>query len=694
MKRSRFVVLLLVLIAMGLLAGGLIAKAQSENKVVSRGNPQDLQQIALKKIAPWVLAKTAAGEEAEFLVMLGDQADLSYADRLQTKEEKGRYVFETLRAKAEASQSSLIGWLQERKVEYRTFYIVNAVWVKAARDVAVEIAARADVANLVGNPQLQGLKPVEPTESELQRAAAFASAPEDVETGVNAIRAPEVWALGFTGQGVTIGGQDTGIQWDHPALKGHYRGWDGANANHDYNWHDSIHPGAKYNGGDCGVDSKVPCDDDNHGTHTLGSALGADGAINQIGVAPGAKFIGCRNMDRGDGTPARYLECFEFMLAPYPVGGDPKTQGDPSKAPDITTNSWTCPPSEGCEPNMLKEAVDRQRAAGIMTVVAAGNDGGRGCNSVSSPPSIYDSSYTVGAISAVTGGIASFSSRGPVTIDGSNRMKPDVTAPGVNVRSAIRNNGYSFLSGTSMATPHVAGAVALLWSAYPALRGKIDLTRSILNEAAVHVLTSDCGSNDRSFPNTVYGYGRLDIRAAIDLAATTVGTSDFAFGVKGGNDEVVVTALPNVTWRAVSNNDWITVTAGNTGTGLSVVFFSVAANASSSARTGTITVAGKTVTISQPGIAPLFSVSGRVLTPTGSPISNVTISFSRVAGGGDVLYSVQTDDNGDWNQSGFEPGTMYRVTATKIRSSFAPASYDFSASSTSLDFSSVGRRIN
>ncbi len=688
MKRSRFVVLLWLLIAFGLLAGGLIARAKSTNDVASSGNPQDLRPKALKKIAPWVLAQTASGEEAEFLVVLGEQADLSGAAQLKTKEEKGRFVFETLRARAEASQASLLGWLKERQVEHRPFYIVNAVWVRASQEVALEIASRSDVANVVGNPQLHGVQPVELT---LRDGLNLITAQADVEPGVRNTRAPEVWAMGFNGQGITIGAQDTGIDWTHPALKNRYRGWDGTNANHDYNWHDSIHAGPGTTGGACGTDTTAPCDDDNHGTHTLGSAVGTDGGFNQIGVAPGAKFIGCRNMDRGNGTPARYIECFEFMLAPYPVGKP--EQADPSKAPDITTNSWTCPPSEGCEPGTLKAALDAQHAAGIMTVVAAGNDGGRGCNSVSSPPSIYDSGYTVGAISAGTGAIASFSSRGPVTVDGSNRTKPDITAPGVSVRSSVRGGNYTFLSGTSMATPHVAGAVALLWSVYPSLRGQVDVTRGILNESAVHVLTSDCNSSDRSFPNTVYGYGRLDIRAAIDLAATSLDASEFLFGVKGGSADVTVNAPSNVTWRAVSNADWITINAGETGTGLSAVFFNVAPNNSSAARKGTITIAGRPVTISQPGVAPLFTVSGRVTGGRGGPVSNVTITFSRVSGGGEVPFSVQTDNSGNWSQSGFEPGTTYRATASKIRTSFSPASLDFSTEMTTLNFATVGRGI-
>ncbi len=690
MKRSRFVVLLWLLVAIGLLAGGLIARAKSENRVVNSVNPHASRLQAAKKIAPWVMAQTAAGEEAEFLVVLGEQADLSGAAKLETKEEKGRYVFETLRAKAETSQASLLNWLTERRIEHRPFYIVNAVWVKATQEVALEIAARAEVANVLGNPKLRGVEPVELT---LQDVLNLSAAPEAVEPGVANVRAPEVWAQGFTGQGITIGGQDTGIDWTHPALKNRYRGWDGTNANHDYNWHDSIHAGPGTTGGNCGTDATAPCDDDNHGTHSLGSSIGTDGANNQIGVAPGAKFIGCRNMDRGNGTPARYIECFEFMLAPYPVGGTP-AQGDPSKAPDITTNSWTCPPSEGCEPNTLKTALDAQRAAGILTVVAAGNDGARGCNTVSSPPGIYDAGYTVGAINASTGLIASFSGRGPVTADGSNRTKPDITAPGVSVRSAIRGGAYSFLSGTSMATPHVAGAAALLLSAYPSLRGQVDVVRNILNESAVHVFTSDCNSNDRTFPNTVYGYGRLDVRAAIDLAATSLSTTEFLFGVKGGSADVTVSALPSVTWRAVSNADWITINAGQTGTGLSAVFFSVAPNTSSAARKGTLTIAGRVVTISQPGAQPMFTVSGRVTGARGASVSGVTLTFSRVNGGGEIPFSVQTDDNGNWSQTGFEPGTTYRVTPSKIRTNFSPSFLDFNATATTLNFTTVGRGIS
>ena len=159
--------------------------------------------------------------------------------------------------------------------------------------------------------------------------------PETIEPNITYTHAPDVWALGFRGQGITVGGADTGQRWTHNALKPQYRGWNGVTADHNYNWHDAIHDSI---GNPCGNDSPFPCDDNGHGTHTIGTAIGDDNMGNQIGMAPGAKWIGCRNMDQGNGTPARYLECMEWFLAPYPIGGG---QGDPLRAPDITLTHGT-----------------------------------------------------------------------------------------------------------------------------------------------------------------------------------------------------------------------------------------------------------------------------------------------------------------------------------------------------------------
>jgi serine protease AprX len=490
------------------LAAAVIAiGALASSRGISQSSPPGQAAIA-NKIAPWVMEHTTNGQQAEFMVVLTDQADLSGAAALATKAEKGRYVYDTLRNKSQTTQGPILQWLRERGIEHRSFYSVNAILVKGSREVAETLANRPDVARVEGNPRIRNSFP---QPGPVEQAPLLPGAPATIEPGIVYTHAPDVWALGFTGQDIVIASADTGVRWTHNALKPHYRGWDGVTADHDYNWHDSIHSG----GGVCGADSPFPCDDLFHGTHTIGTAIGDDGGTNQIGMAPGAKWIGCRNMDQGFGTPARYIECMEFFLAPYPVDGDP-SEGDPTLAPDITNNSWGCPPSEGCSANTLQAAVEAQRAAGIMMVVSAGNSGS-GCSTVADPPSIYDASYTVGALNTGTDTIAGFSSRGPVTIDGSNRLKPDITAPGTNTRSADNfcDTCYTFASGTSMSSPHIAGAVALLWSANPALQNDIDASETVLNNAAFDIPNGICDGGPPVVPNNTYGWGRVDILAAV-----------------------------------------------------------------------------------------------------------------------------------------------------------------------------------
>jgi serine protease AprX len=501
-SRLRPAVSLLLVIAACIAALGAIGSSRAISQRVG-GNPVNVAN----KIAPWVVAQTANGQQAAFFVVLADQADLSGAAALRTKNEKGRFVHDALWNKSQITQRAILRWLREHGVEHRSFYIVNAILVKGTREIAEALARRPDVARIEGNPQIQNVipQPVSAVETTSQPKL-----PATIEPGINYTHAPDVWALGFRGQGITVAGADTGQRWTHNALKPHYRGWDGQNANHDYNWHDSIHDGV---GNPCGNDSPEPCDDNGHGTHTIGTVVGDDGAGNQIGMAPGARWIGCRNMDQGNGTPARYIECMEFFLAPYPVNGNPN-QGDPLKAPDITSNSWVCRPSEGCSANTLQAAVEAQAAAGIMMAAGAGNDGPN-CSTVMYPPAIYAASYTVGALNTGTDTIAGFSSRGPVTIDGSNRIKPDITAPGTNTRSSFNtsDNAYASLSGTFMATPHIAGAMALLWCARPDLRHDIAGSRTVLDNAAHVISSTQCG--DAGPPNNVYGWGRVDISAAV-----------------------------------------------------------------------------------------------------------------------------------------------------------------------------------
>lgn len=609
-----------LLFAAAIAAGiGAIASSRAVD-----GPKSSAQLAAEKKIAPWVNARTQDGQQAEFIVVLKDQADLSGAALLKTKAEKGRFVRDALWNKSQATQGPILQMIAARGLDYRAFYIVNAIWVKGRAADVMAIAERPDVDRVEGNPEIRNYPAPLPA---IPAPETDPDAPAQVEQGIAYTNAPAVWALGFLGQGVVIGGGDTGFRWDHNAIRPHYRGWNGRNANHNYNWHDAVHTG----GGLCGPDSPEPCDDSGHGSHTIGTAIGDDGHGNQIGMAPGAQCIGCRNMDQGVGTPERYMECFEFFLAPYPIGGTP-AQGDPSKAPDITTNSWECPASEGCSPTTLQATVEAQRAAGIMCVVAAANSG-PSCSTVQNPPGIYDAAYTVGALNNGTDTIASFSGRGPVTSDGSMRMKPDIVAPGTNVRSAdpLSVSSYAYLGGTSMATPHVAGAVALLWSAHPELLNDIPDTENILNASAHHLLSNECTPGAPSTPNNTYGNGRLDILAAVNSVSSfqlssaasikTQGSQTFAIplaltgepGVEcrssqGGSETLLFTFSDNV----VSGSASLTGGAGRvTGTSFTGNLMTVELRRVADVQKITVTLSG--VTSGNSEVLPDTSVSMNVL---------------------------------------------------------------------------------
>jgi serine protease AprX len=479
------VVILVVLAIAGLTAAVLTTLAPTSG---AASNP---------KIATRVLTETAHGNATEALIVLSEQADLRTAASLPSKAAKGQFVVNSLREVAGRTQAPIIALLEKRGIPYQSFWIVNMIQVSGNRALMAELAARSDVKQIDANPHVR---------TNLPSAGALDAPdqPNGIEWNVTKVKAPKVWALGFKGEGRVVAGNDTGVQWDHPALKGHFRGWNGTQANFDYNWHDAT-----------SAHSPTPIDPHGHGTFTVSQMVGDDGHGNQIGVAPGAKWIACRNMDpSGTGSPTTYSECFQFLMAPYPVGGNPN-QGDPTKAPDSINNSWGCPPSEGCSFNTLLAVVDSVRAAGIFPAVAAGNSGSS-CSSITDPPSLYDSSVTVGATDSLNH-IASFSSRGPVTIDGSNRRKPDISAPGVSIRGAVPTNSYaSGWSGTSMATPHIAGSIALLWQAKPSLIGNIDASEKLLETKAVHLKTLEtCGGTQGKVPNNVFGYGVLNIYRAV-----------------------------------------------------------------------------------------------------------------------------------------------------------------------------------
>jgi serine protease AprX len=474
-------------------------------------------QNSASKIAPQVLSDTADGKSSSVVILLADQADVSAAYDMKDQDARGWFVYTTLTEHAARTQQGLQLYLKSKGIEYQSFWAANMLVATADRPVVERLAERSDVARVDSNRPARWIE--DPTIANFRLKPGKANAPEAAEWGVLNVNAPAVWALGFTGQGMVVANEDTGMRWSHNALKPKYRGWNGTTADHNFSWHDSIHSG----GGSCGPNAVAPCDDNGHGTHTTGTTVGDDGTGNQVGVAPGAKWIGCRNMDQGNGTPATYTECFQFFIAPTDLAGN---NANPALRPHVINNSWGCPASEGCVTRAeLETIVNNTEAAGIFVEVSAGN-AGPDCSTVADPPAIYSASFSTGAID-ISNVLAGFSSRGPSTFYTPNLLKPNLSAPGVNVRSSTRTSDISYgnLSGTSMAGPHVAGVVALLWSARPQLVRNIAQTKTILqntaNPAVTVSPTETCGGTPSTqIPNNSFGYGRVDALAAVNAVPT------------------------------------------------------------------------------------------------------------------------------------------------------------------------------
>jgi serine protease AprX len=474
------------------------------------------------EIAPEVLADTANHQSAAVVIFLADQANVSAAYEMKEQDARGWFVYNTLTQHAARTQAGLQAFLTARGASYQSFWAANMIIATADRSLVESLAARADVARIDSNRPARWIE--DPEIANFGVTPEGPNVPNTAEWGVMNVNAPAVWALGFTGQGMVVGDQDTGMRWTHNALKPKYRGWNGVTADHNFNWRDAIHSG----GGTCGPNTVAPCDDHGHGTHTAGTTVGDDGSGNQVGVAPGAKWIGCRNMNVGVGTPATYTECFQFMIAPTDLAGN---NANPALRPHILNNSWGCPASEGCVTRAeLETIVNNTQAAGIFVAVSAGNSGTNGCSSVTDAPAIYSASFSVGAID-INNNLAGFSSRGPSTFYTPNLLKPNISAPGSNVRSATRasDSSFGFMTGTSMAGPHVAGVVALLWSARPQLVRDITTTKTVLqNTANPNVIVTPvqtCGGTPSTqIPNNSFGYGRVDALAAVNSVGSSTPT--------------------------------------------------------------------------------------------------------------------------------------------------------------------------
>src|SRR5699024_9194753 len=321
----------------------------------------------------------------------------------------------------------------------QSYYIVNGLAITATKDVAQKLSTFSEVEKILPNETRQLISTVEEDEKHPQ-------AEDDIEWNVDRVNAPQAWNMGADGSGAVVAIIDTGVRWDHPALKEKYRGYDTetGDVDHSYSWYDAT------------AGESEPYDDLGHGTHVAGTIVGAepDGS-NQVGVPPGAKFMSVKAFTAQGGTDVDLIDSAEWIMAPTDEDGNERVD----LAPDVVNNSWGGGP--GLD-EWYRDIVIQWRNAGIFPEFSAGNvdlfnPGGPG--SVAAPAN-YPESFATGATDS-DDNLASFSVQGPSPYD---EIKPDISAPGVSIRSSLPNGDYGLNSGTSMSGPAVSGVAALLRS--------------------------------------------------------------------------------------------------------------------------------------------------------------------------------------------------------------------------------------
>ncbi len=454
-----------------------------------------------------IILKSPDNEVLSTLVFLNDQVNIAAMDRTFEQErlslrDRHRIVVTTLQDKANTTQGDLVTHLEALKsagriVSYKAYWISNVIQVEATRSEIVRLANRADVLRVYFNYPIETVAPLGEPEVIDHGNGSGLDAPEQ---GLVAIRAPEVWSeFDVTGVGVLTSTLDTGVDGNHPALASRWAGVaDSRYAGHpEWAWFDPV------------TNTTFPQAFGSHGTHTMGTVCGGAPG-DQVGVAPGAHWIHAAVIDRVSiqRTVSDALLAFEWLIDP---DGDPNTNWD---VPAVCSNSWRLVTGHGYPPcdETFWSHLDACEAAGTLITFSAGNEGFAGLGRPSDRATDEYRTFAVAAVDANTQGwpIASFSSRGPTfcTPDGRAAIKPDISAPGVNVRSSLPGNSYGQFSGTSMASPHINGVVCLMREVNPDL--PVDDIKQIIYDTAVD-LGTEGKDND-------YGYGMVDAYEAVVAA--------------------------------------------------------------------------------------------------------------------------------------------------------------------------------
>ena len=465
-------------------------------------HPSQAQVADIDPFLEEALALNADNDLLDVIVYLKQTGDLEGLKRQFALEEtpvneRPKAVMRLLKTTADETQKDLISFIENSQWPHdgiRRFWIANAIAVHAGPALIEAIAAREDVSLLLLNRTAFAFNDPPMREMDVPKSVGGS------ELGLKVVGAPEMWAMGYTGQGRLALTFDTGVWDDHPAHKDRFLG--------------NLMP---YESTWFAYDSPIPVDkSSSHGTHVTGIMLGLDTATaDTIGMAPKAYFIAT---DPVVSNLAYVKPLTDFMFG-YEWAMNPDGNEDTfTDIPDVINNSWGFGPDldEAPCPEFVIPVFTALEVAGIANVFSAGNEG-PGDQTISVPHNTnigLVNSFTVGAISSYSPyPIASFSSRGPSVCGGTGSLliKPEVSAPGVNVRSSVEYGGYDVYSGTSMAAPHVSGAVLLLKEAFPYLTGE-DLL------LALYYSATDLGEEGE---DNTYGMGMINVKDAFDYLAET-----------------------------------------------------------------------------------------------------------------------------------------------------------------------------
>jgi hypothetical protein len=448
---------------------------------------------SLDKLSPSLLADVSNDQMVKVVAFLNPENSPAFSKMLVSigdvrKQDNHARLVKSLRSVGPQATSFIefINALAEsgKVADITRYWITDAVSFSVDGRLLAEIAGQPGLGYLIKDLPLELVEPVSIEQSQ----AGFAGSGNSMTvTGVR-----ELWTRGYTGHGRLVCNFDTGVEGAHPALTARWLGANGGTASQS--WFDPY--GTTY-----------PIDNGGHGTHTMGIMVGRDGA-DTIGVAFDANWIAASVVDRGQNlskTVSDILAAFQWAADP---DGDPETVND---LPDVVSNSWGIPRGlfAPCDQTFY-QAIDNLEALGVVVVFACGNEGPN-AGTIRNPADRATSptnSFSIGAVDQNRSDlpVAPFSSRGPAACD-TTKIKPDVVAPGVSIRSSFRGATYKIMSGTSMAAPFVAGCVALMREYNPSATVEQIKTALIAS-------TTDLGAQGK---DNDYGWGFINVARALDF---------------------------------------------------------------------------------------------------------------------------------------------------------------------------------